>query len=110
MARLIDADALIEAMGLQNCKKYGNADAKELADSYGQMSRYELKDAIDDAPTVDAVAHGRWERYMRKTEFSTEQWFRCSACKRYRFRNGEMVTRYKYCPYCGARMEGAEPR
>lgn len=53
--RLIDADALIASLGLQNCKKYGNADAKELADSYGLMPRYEIKDEIDGAPTIDAV-------------------------------------------------------
>ena len=41
--RLIDADALIASMGLQDCKKYGNADSKEPADSYGQMLRYEFK-------------------------------------------------------------------
>ena len=55
MARLIDADALIEAMELQNCKKYGNNSPEEVRDSYETMMRYEIKDAIDDAPTVDAV-------------------------------------------------------
>ena len=55
MTRLIDADALIEAMGLQNCKKYGNNSPEELRDSYETMMRYEIKDMIDDEPTVDAV-------------------------------------------------------
>ena len=55
MARLIDADALIEAMDLQNCKKYGNETPEEMSDSYGLMPRYEIKAMIDDAPTVDAV-------------------------------------------------------
>ena len=32
--------------------------------------------------------------------------FRCSACHRYRFHNGEMRKRYKYCPNCGADMRG----
>lgn len=55
MTRLIDADELIEAMGLQNCKKYGNNSPEELRDSYETMMRYEIRDMIDDAPTVDAV-------------------------------------------------------
>lgn len=54
--RLIDADALIEAWGLQNCKKYGNETTEELSCSYATMSLYEVKDMIDDAPTVDAVS------------------------------------------------------
>lgn len=53
--RLIDADDLIEAWDLQNCKKYGNDTTEELFDSYETMMRYEIKDMIDDAPTVDAV-------------------------------------------------------
>lgn len=53
--RLIDADALIEAWDLQNCKKYGNETTEELSCSYATMSLYEVKDMIDDAPTVDAV-------------------------------------------------------
>lgn len=52
---LIDADALITAMGLQSCKKYGNVGTNELADSYGQMPRYEIKAMIDAEPTIEAV-------------------------------------------------------
>lgn len=55
MARLIDADALIEEMGLQNCTKYGNKTVEQQNNSYSTMMCYEIKDMIDDAPTVDAV-------------------------------------------------------
>lgn len=55
MARLIDADALIEAWCLQDCVKYGNETAEQQYHSYSSMMLYEIKDMIDDAPTVDAV-------------------------------------------------------
>lgn len=67
MARLIDADALIEAMGLQNCKKYGNETPEEMSDSYSSMMLYEIKDMIDDEPTVDAVEVVRCQDCKRKT-------------------------------------------
>ena len=53
--RLIDADALIEAWGLQDCVKYGNETAEQQYHSYSSMMLYEIKDMIDDAPTIDAV-------------------------------------------------------
>ena len=48
--RLIDADALIKDNGLQGMEK-GKADWAE----YETQMLYEIKDMIDDAPTVDAV-------------------------------------------------------
>lgn len=48
--RLIDADTLIEYNGLQGMEK-GKADWAE----YETRMLYEIKDMIDDAPTIDAV-------------------------------------------------------
>lgn len=48
--RLIDADALIEANGLQGMEK-GKADWAE----YETRMLYEIKDMIDDAPTINTV-------------------------------------------------------
>lgn len=50
--RLIDADALIESMGLENAVKWGNKDSYQQNHSYSAMMLYEIKDAIDWAPTV----------------------------------------------------------
>lgn len=55
MERLISADALIEAMSLQNCVKYGNKTPEQQHESYSTWMAYEIKDEIDDAPTIDAV-------------------------------------------------------
>ena len=53
----------------------------------------------DTAPVV----HAMWERINRVDDYGID--FRCSACHRFRFHNGEL-RRYKYCPNCGAKMDG----
>ena len=58
MARLIDADALLEQYSLKDATKYGNKDAEQQAHSYGTMMLYEIADMIEDVPTsydVDKV-------------------------------------------------------
>ena len=52
MARLIDADALLEQYSLKDATKYGNKDAEQQAHSYGTMMLYEIADMIEDAPTA----------------------------------------------------------
>ncbi len=44
----------------------------------------------------------RWECVKSTDMVSID--FRCSACHRYRFHNGAMRKKYKYCPACGAKM------
>ena len=52
MARLIDADALLEQYSLNDATKYGNKDAEQQAHSYSTMMLYEIADMIDGAPTA----------------------------------------------------------
>lgn len=52
MARLIDADALLEQYNLKDATKYGNKDAEQQAHSYSTMMLYEIADIIEDAPTA----------------------------------------------------------
>ena len=52
MARLIDADALLEQYSLKDATKYGNKDAEQQAHSYSTMMLYEIADMIEDAPTA----------------------------------------------------------
>ena len=59
---------------------------------------------IDDAPAVDAepVRHGRWN----KPAYAAQDWiWRCSACKGCTEFIAANVF-YKYCPWCGAKMDG----
>ena len=50
MARLIDADALLEQYNLKDATKYGNKDAEQQEHSYNTMMLYEIADMIEDAP------------------------------------------------------------
>ena len=54
---------------------------------------------------MDAVERkrGEWEQVANDDSGID---FRCSMCHRYRFHNGEMIKKYKFCPNCGADMRG----
>ena len=88
--RLIDGDALIEAMRKED-KAYPELSA---CWSRGGISR-----TVKLLPTVDAVpvVHGRWKR----GDMPTYGGYKCSVCQR-------NTVHYKanYCPNCGARMDG----
>lgn len=78
--RLIDADALKEAMN------YNGA--------CGICFRY-----VDDADTIDAapVVHGRWIKLAEAPEWDQR---RCTVC-------GDVsCCQRNYCPNCGAKMDG----
>ena len=93
--RLIDADALIHRLlntkiVAANLFQYANA----------------VTNMIGDAPTIEAepVRHGYWENangrpktYIRK----------CSVCGKEAYFCGRGCS-YKYCPNCGAKMDGGE--
>ena len=50
--RLIDADALKTAYGLERATKYGNESKEQLDNSYSTMMMYEIADMLDYAPTI----------------------------------------------------------
>ena len=91
--RLIDADALIHRLlntkiVAANLFQYANA----------------VTNMIGDAPTIEAepVRHGYWENangrpktYIRK----------CSVCGKEAYFCGRGCS-YKFCPNCGAKMDG----
>ena len=55
----------------------------------------------ENAPAIDAapVVHGRWI-------FNQEQWtWDCTNCKGW-VGSGVRISRYEYCPNCGAKMDG----
>lgn len=91
--RLIDADAIPEA-------------------SWDQKEEAAFRATINKMPTIEAepVRRGRWIPHPRERE-----WDVCSLCKtgtkRREFgltdEGREWVTEesYKYCPWCGAKME-----
>lgn len=107
--RLIDADALIE-----DIKSFWDWDSID-----GITATTVLKQTMTDisnAPTIDAepVRHGRW--IVEDNPGTGWYLVECSEC-------GENVTStapcigfppdaevtWDYCPYCGAKMDEAEP-
>ena len=76
--RLIDADALKEVF----------------KDREGDdFTAFHFYNAIDNAPTVEQPT-GKWEICEDDQNF-----YFCSNCKEV-----EMWDKYRYCPYCGAKM------
>ena len=93
MARYIDADKL-------------NLDAEvEMADDW--KTAHEIANIVKYAPTegVAPVVHAKW--ILNSFPGSGE--YVCSNCRRLEyFPSSVAKDEYKYCPYCGAKMEGEE--
>lgn len=98
MARLIDADALIESI------KHGLWDWETVN---GIESRTVLEQTIQDIrnePTIDAepVRHGRW-KYVNAYKGAEFGFYQCSVC------GDAWWFTMKYCANCGAKMDGGMP-
>lgn len=88
MGDLIERDELLEKMPKDD-----------------KLLSYYVRRMIVDAPAVDAVpvVHGKWESKNRNMYGTVSG--QCSTCGMYAglwMRNMP----YKYCPYCGAKMDG----
>ena len=89
-------------------KKYINADAlldkiERMWDTH-QLTNTKHKTFVDllnaePAADVRENVRGEWE-IMEDADGCT--YYRCSACHRYRFHNGAMLKKYRFCPICGA--------
>lgn len=99
--RLIDADALKASMGVRDAVKYGNLTAEQQHNSYSTMMLYEIADAIEDAPTIDAapVVNARWK-------LDRPGHYTCTNCGTFLF--GRMAIIMNYCGNCGAYMNRGE--
>lgn len=95
--RLIDANALMEAIDFEYDLNYGEI----LTDPV------KFADMVDDAPTVDAVevVHSQWDTvfYERNGTLASYSHI-CPKCK-YFYRDVHFKG-YNYCPNCGADMRG----
>ena len=63
--------------------------------------------ATQDAPAVDAepVRHGRWVPFGH--DDSDEGLYKCSVCAKKQYNGfGDIKEYLKYCPECGAKMDG----
>ena len=86
MARLIDADSMIQSI--------------ENNEYYTDKLKRVMNSIVDSRPTVDAVpvVHGEWRRIKETGFFKAE----CSACGKTEYCTS------KYCPNCGAKMSNGE--
>ena len=96
--KYIDTDVLkriIEKLEYQNSNK-------RLSAAGNEVLKYYMPKIIDDTPLADVqeVMHGRWEcNYDRGVFYIV---YVCSNCGR------ESLVKEKFCPDCGARMEGKD--
>ena len=94
MARLIDADALVDAI------KNRIEEDREIYPNFSRFSRVGMRIVIGivkNQDTVDPVKHGHW---IICREFDHK--LKCSQCGCHTVWMDEVVP--NYCPYCGARM------
>ena len=97
MTRLIDADALIEAM-----TKFSNATGEDMTHGifYAHI-----------APTIDAepVKRGHWIETEEYHGFDNEvrnKALSCSVCRvAFRISDYAQIEDFRYCPNCGCRMD-----
>lgn len=60
-----------------------------------------IKEIIERAPAVDPHKHGRWREVGITMEYHH---YTCSACKH------NVKSPGRFCPNCGAKMDGGEER
>lgn len=101
MADLIDRQEAIKALCKAGCDS-----------GHCGVSCDDVK-AIEDLPSADAVSvrYGHWEECEVLDENCVEvcQSARCSICGRYHTTPYMYYfDQYKYCPNCGARMDGEQ--
>ena len=92
--RLIDADALIPMM------KYATTDS-EIGVFPVKIGFNDIEKVINEQPTVNTVRHGHWI-YRSFVDDWIGLLYICSECRDF------CDSRYRFCPSCGAKMDGFE--
>ena len=52
----------------------------------------------------DEESTARWQLCREDSSDSRSRYWRCSACRVFRFRNGALRREYRYCPHCGRKI------
>ena len=98
--RLIDADALVENIESEIDKPRKVALLADYNHFYCAGMRNVIR-LVKRLPTVDDIKHGHWE----ESKCLDDCFWVCSCCK---FPSQAIAAPklYKYCPNCGAKMDG----
>ena len=93
MAEYIDRDAALSEIERREALMVGDK----------RVSVAAMKSFIKNRPAADVapVVHGRW---IVKGYACGETEYQCSECKETEWRTS--ASRLKYCPFCGAKMDG----
>lgn len=94
--RLIDADALVVNIALYMTENaYINDTALDVLKMVAKWT--------NEAPTIETepVRHGEWVPYP------SDSYRKCSVCG-IEYSRYEMILKHKFCPNCGAKMDGKE--
>ena len=95
MARLIDADWLLNA--IEKLKVRNTSNTATIFDVLGVLD--DVEKIIKAAPINDPVKHGHW---IKRNTVGTAT---CSICGGIIYNSYDSEAN-KYCPNCGARMDG----
>lgn len=108
--RLIDADELFEHISHLSVTVTGLRSGKGILSEYAKHYRESVLWTVDEAPTVDAVpvVHGRWiDSVFCNVKQGKYPVVTCSECE---IAFCDLISNhhyiYRYCPYCGAKMDG----
>ena len=102
--RLIDADALIKRIEDNSYLISQRNNSVEKG-----MTLVGIKQCIDEEQFIDAepVRHGEW--ILTKERNIWDQFtevLKCSECGKFASRGQGIEVRHRYCPNCGAKMDG----
>ena len=106
MARYKDIDAIIEKMQGSTAETWGKGLGRSWW-SHSVMLKDNIVQLMKDAPEADVVEvrHGRWVHTDYAMHWHGKD--ECSECT-YHTSDRDDLSHLKYCPNCGARMDGDE--
>lgn len=111
MDEYISKEKVVETIQYRVCQGHGN---KEHICERGSCAYCGIMEIMSDISSIEAtdvqpVRHGKWEI---KLGFLGEKYSECSYC-RYDISDNDVPKHilkydYKYCPNCGAKMDGGD--
>lgn len=103
MNDLISRQAVLMSLADYQLQESPNWGANGMGNTDAYEAITECIRVIEQAPTIDPVKRGKWEKIIGDGKLGKQ--VRCGHC-------GEQfwawMAQFRYCPNCGARMDGEE--